>query len=232
MLRNLRVLGLAAVVAFAGGVAGTAVAHAQSACDDLGGTVGPDRVCHVISTTAEPVYRYEFTFPADYPDQQAVTDYLTQERDDFVGYVTTLTRPHDIPYELLAKGKAYHSGSPPSGTASLVLELFNESGGAHPVTFYKAFNYDLAKNVPITFDTLFKPGTKPIDIIYPIVARELSKRFGPEKIWDGNDVNTYQNFAITDDAVIFFFSQGQVLAQVDGPIEVSMPRTELAAVLA
>lgn len=231
MLRNPRVFGLAAVVGCIVGLAGTGVAHAQSACDDLGGTVGPDRVCHV-STTTEPVYRYEFTFPADYPDQQAVADYLTHERDDFVGYVTTLTRPHEIPYELLATGKTYQSGSPPSGTQSLVLEIFSETGGAHPVTYYEAFNFDLGKNAPITFHTLFKPGTKPLDVIYPVVVAQLNKRFGQEKMYGGQDEKTYQNFAITDDAVIFFFSQGLVLAQVDGPIEIAVPRAQLEQILA
>ena len=41
----------------------------------------------------------------------------------------------------------------------------------------------------------------------------------------GLDVNTYQNFAITDDAVIFVFGEGQV-GEVGGPpLEVPVPRT-------
>ena len=48
----------------------------------------------------------------------------------------------------------------------------------------------------------------------------------------GLDVNTYQNFAITDEAVIFYFGEGQV-GEVGGPpLEVPVPRTELAALLA
>jgi hypothetical protein len=42
----------------------------------------------------------------------------------------------------------------------------------------------------------------------------------------------YQNFAITDDAVIFFFNQDGLLSHVDGPLTVKVPRTELAALLA
>lgn len=103
----------------------------------------------------------------------------------------------------------------------------NQDLGAHPVTSFKAFNYDLGKGAPITFDTLFKPGTHPLDVLTPIARREL----GPLPFGDPG-VDAYQNFAITDDAVIFFFSQGQVLAQVDGPQRLSVPRTELAALLA
>jgi hypothetical protein len=106
--------------------------------------------------------------------------------------------------------------------------------GAHPVTYYKAFNYDLGKHAPITFDTLFKPGTKPLGVIYPAVRRELQERSGydvlpPER--GGLDVDTYQNFAITDDAVIFFFGAGPVLGPMDLG-KAAVPRTQLASLLA
>jgi hypothetical protein len=42
----------------------------------------------------------------------------------------------------------------------------------------------------------------------------------------------YQDFAITDDAVIFFIGQGMWLPEVAGPQDVSVPRAELASILA
>lgn len=42
----------------------------------------------------------------------------------------------------------------------------------------------------------------------------------------------YQSFAITDDAIIFYIGQGMWLPEVDGPQRVSIPRAELAALLA
>jgi hypothetical protein len=47
--------------------------------------------------------------------------------------------------------------------------------------------------------------------------------------YDSFGVDGYQNFAITDTAVIFFFDH-DVLHQ-DGAPEVTMPRTELASLL-
>jgi hypothetical protein len=172
------------------------------------------------------------TFPSGYPDQRAVTDYLTQERDSFVEFVVTRPPRANLPYELDAKGATYESGSPQSGTRSLVFSVYSETGGAHPIHFYKAFNYDLGTAVPITFDTLFKPGTAPLDVVYPAVVSRLNKRFPDEQMYGGHDVKTYQDFAITDEAVIFFFDQGEVLSQVAGPIEISVPRSELASILA
>jgi hypothetical protein len=105
------------------------------------------------------------SFPGDYPDQQAVTDYLTDERDQFVDFVAQRPTRRDLRYELDADGTTYQSGSPGLGTKSLVFEVYSETGGAHPVTCYQAFSYDLGKGARITFDTLFKPGTKPLDVI-------------------------------------------------------------------
>jgi hypothetical protein len=232
MFRNVRLLGQAAVAACVlVGWSGTGTAGAQSACADLSGTVDRDQICHVHSTGSS--YKVDFNFPVSYPDQQALADYLTHERDQFVSYVTQLPPRSDFPYDLEAKGTTYRSGTSASGTESVVLELYNESGGAHPVTAYKAFNYDLSKHVPITFDTLFKPGTNPQAALDSIVQRELEKR-GHTIMQPFNvlGAKSYQNFAITDDAVIFLFGQGVLLAEVDGPLEVSVPRIELASLLA
>jgi Protein of unknown function (DUF3298) len=232
MFGNLRLLGLAAVAAgVLVGWSGIGTAGAQSACADLGGTVAPDQICHV--HTAGSSYTLDISFPVDYPDQRALTDYLTQERDQLVSYAAQNPPRRSLPYELDITGTTYRSGTPVAGTQSLVFEVYYDTGGAHPVTGYEAFNYDLSKGAPITFDSLFKPGTKPLEVLDPTVQRKLEKR------WEGeggrapvNDlgVKVYQNFAITDDAVIFFIGQGQWLAEVAGPQKVSVP--ELASLLA
>ena len=199
------------------------IAGAQSACAALGGTVDENQVCHGHIATAH--YTLDLSFPVSYPDQQAMTDYLIHTRDTWADDARTYP-PHDRPPYLLAiTGTAYRSTTPGSNTQSVVLDM-NQDMGAHPVTFFKAFNYDLGKRAPITFDTLFKPGSKPLDVLNPIVTRQLgSLPFGDP------GVDAYQNFAITNDAVIFFFGQGQVRPAVDGPQQVSVPRTELAAVM-
>ena len=234
MIRTVRTLALLAVAtSLLVGWSATAIAGAQSACADLGGTVGPDQICQVHSATG--TYKIDFSFPVDYPDQQPVTDYLTHQRDGFIRF-SQLPAARDWPgtYQLLARGQTYRSGTPDLGTQSLVLRM-GQDAQPHPVAWYKAFDYDLSKHAPITFDTLFKPGTQPLDIVYPAVQRAAQKRSGsatPPTLNGGLDVNNYQNFAITDDAVIFFFGQGQVLSHADGEFDVSVPRTELASVLA
>jgi hypothetical protein len=206
-----------------------ATAVTDSACTALGGTVGADQICQ--AHTDNQGYMLDFRFPVDYPDQEAVTDVLTQQRDDFVGWIKGMPAVA-LPPELDIIGKAYRSGSPASGTQSVVLTIGNQAG-VHPVTTYKSLNYDLADHAPITFETLFKPGTQPRDVLDPIVEREVNKHGGPGAL-TLNDLGAeaYQSFAITDDAVIFFFNQDGLLSHVDGPLTVTVPRTELAALLA
>ena len=230
----MRILRVAAILV-AGVLAcltGTSTAAAQSACPDLGGAVGPDGTCTVHS--ANSTYTLDITFPNDYPDQQALTAYLTQARDGFVN-VSEMPGSYNLPYELDAKGTGYRSGSPTGGTQSVVFTMWQNVGGVHPQTWYNSFNWDLGKKAPITFDTLFKPGTKPLDVIYPAVEQYLQKQQGmidgiPPSV--GLDPAKYQNFALTDDSLIFFFSQGGMFAESAGPVQATVPRAAVAPMLA
>ncbi len=230
----MRILRVAAILV-AGVLAcstGISTAAGQSACADLGGAVGPDGICTVHA--ANSTYTLNFSFPNDYPDQAALTGYLTQARDGFIN-VADNPDAYNLPYELDAKGAGYSSGSPTGGTQSVVFTMWQNVGGAHPQTYYQSFNWDVAKRAPITFDTLFKPGTKPLDVIYPAVEQDLQKQQGvidgiPPSV--GLDPSKYQNFALTDDAVLFFFSQGELFAEAAGPVQASVPRSTLAALLA
>ena len=140
------------------------------------------------------------TYPADYPDQQALTDFLTQNRDGFVNVAQT-SGARDVPYQMEVTAEQFHSGQPPHGTQSVMLKVFEDLGGARPSTSYKGFNYDVAGRQPVTFDNLFAPGSKPLDAIYPIVQREVGQNGLGTAISPGTglDPTHYQNFAITDD---------------------------------
>jgi hypothetical protein len=230
----MRILSVAAAVA-AGVVVGSVLiptAQAQSGCAALRGAVDSDGVCRV--QTANATYTVDLSFPDDYPDPQPLVGFLTQTRDGFVN-VSQDPDAYNLPYELDAEGTGYRSGPPAAGTRSVVFTVWQNVGGSHPQTFYQAFNWDVAKRAPISFDTLFKPGTRPLDVIYPAVNRNLQNEQGmidqiPQS--EGLDPANYQNFAVTDDSVIFFFSQGEVFAESAGPVQATVPRSLLAPILA
>lgn len=231
----MRILRLAAAVMVACAVAGTIgtpTVVGQSACVDLGGAVGPDQICRVHAEN--DTYILDFSFPAQYPDQRAVTDYLKQARDGFVN-VSDMPGSRGLPYVLDANGTGYRSGLPLLGTESLVFEVYQNVGGAHPLTWYQAFNWNHATRSPITFDSLFKPGANPLDVIYPAVNDDLLKSRGASDAIPqgaGLDPANYQNFALTDDKLIFFFSQGEMFPESAGPVQASVPRAAVAPMLA
>jgi hypothetical protein len=230
----MRILRVAAILVAGvlAGATGTATSAAQSACADLSGAIGPDGICSVHA--ANSTYTMDMRFPNDYPDQAALTGYLTQTRDGFIN-VSEMPGSRDLPYVLDANGTGYRSGPPLAGTQSLVFEVYQNVGGAHPVTWYKSFNWDAAKRAPITFDTLFKPGSKPLEAIFPVVNRELQKQTGATDSalpGDGLDPANYQNFALTDDSLIFFFSQGELMPEAAGATQAAVPRTTVESLLA
>ena len=125
-------------------------AAAASACTDLGGTVGAEQTCHVEGTG--PGYGLDFSFPVGYPDQQAITDFLTDQRDEIADYAKKFppnARP--APYELNVTGTAYQRGMPQPATQSVVFEIQNDTGAANegrPTISYHALNYDLGRGPP------------------------------------------------------------------------------------
>src|SRR6202046_1266985 len=229
-MRNMMSAALIAAGALLGW-SGGAVAAADSECATLGGALQDEQTCHVHASTS--TYMLDVTFPVDYPDEQALTDYLSQNRDGFVNVAQTSSQTsgsRDVPYQMDVTSEQFHSGQPPGGTRSVVLKVFEDLGGPRPSTFYKGFNYDVAGQKAITFDTLFAPNTKPLNAIYPIVQREVGKQTGLGAAilpGSGLDVTHYQNFAITDDELIFYFAPGELLPSLAGASQVHVPRNAI-----
>ena len=123
---------------------------------------------------------------------------------------------YNLPYELDAKGTGYSSRLADRRHAERGVHDVAERRWRAPADVLQVVQLGpRPSSAPITFDTLFKPGTKPLDVIYPAVEQDLQKQQGvidgiPPSV--GLDPSKYQNFAITDDSLIFFFSQGELFA--------------------
>jgi Protein of unknown function (DUF4232) len=191
------------------------------------GSAAADDTFHDHSETVS--YTIDITYPLDYPDMKSVSDFVNADRGYFLDWIARFD--HDGPgrqYMYDVTGMTYRSAQP--ATTSLVLTLENDTGAAHeghPATVYESFNYDLAKQAPITFDTLLRPDADVVSALGPKVA-ELYDR--PTNTLLPSD---FRNFALTDDAVIFFFGEGQLIpADNTGPRQISVPRSELAPLMA
>jgi hypothetical protein len=204
----------------------TSPAGPPSACETLAGIVDADHICQIHTT--QPGYSVDLSFPADLSDQKfAITTLMDHDRRKFVDHVATLP-PRAHPYELKIQARAYRSGDATSGTRSLVFKIYRDEGV--PRTTYLAYVSDVATRSAITFDGLFKPGSRPLDVLDPIVRGELARRGAPQPPVIGE--GAYLDFAITDDAVMFFIGQVGGLPEGVAPLEVTVPRAVLAPLLA
>ncbi len=239
-MRILKVAVLVAAVGLFGRCGVAAAAPPKDYCADLKG-VNTGQGCQI--QRSDPAYNVNISFPTDYPDQQSVADYITQTRDGFLN-VAKSPAPRDTPYELDITPTNYGSAIPPRGTQAVVFKTFQNVGGAHPQTMFKAFNWDQTYRKPILYavapddkknQPLWQPTADPLKTVFPIVQSELQKQTGqPVAIAPsaGYDPNNYQDFAITNDGVIFFFSQGQLLPEAAGATQVLVPRSAIDPMLA
>lgn len=229
----------AVLVGFSSVVAATPASAAPPKCSDLrGDLVGQE--CVIQETDAG--YSLNITYPADYPDLQEVFDWVKQARDGFLN-VAKSPDGRSLPYELEVTPTEYNSAVPPRGTQSVVFKVFQDVGGAHPQTFYKAFNWDQSLRRPIVLDTggrektqpLFQPGANPWPIIFPLVQADLEKQMGTKPAIAaevGLNPATYENFAIENDTLVFFFGQGAILPESAGALQVSIPRAAVDRMIA
>ncbi|GAC1399155.1 MAG: immunoprotective protein Mpt64 [Mycobacterium sp.] len=211
---------------------GVAAAAPKNYCADLKG-VDTGQACQI--QISDPAYTVNIAIPSDYPDQKSLTDYITQTRDGFLN-VAKSSAPRDTPYELDITSANYSSAIPPRGTQAVVFKVYQNVGGAHPQTMFKAFNWDQSYRKPISWDNLWQPTVDdPLKVVFPIVQSELQKQTGqPVAIAPtaGYDPMNYQDFAVTNDGVIFFFSQGQLRPEAAGATQVLVPRSAIDPMLA
>lgn len=222
-----RIAVIVATLAASAGLASLAAARADARmCPQ----VDANQMCHF--DASGPMSNITMVFPANYPDEAAMTGYLRKAADDYSaarGPSSALTSPTALD----VTSDRYNSGSPQSGTQSVVTKIYQNLGGAHPLTWYKSFNYNLANRTPISYDSLFRPGTQPLQAILPIVQKTLTDRYGPAVSIPadaGLNPANYQSFAITDDAVVFFFDQNALLPALQAT-QVSVPRNAIASMI-
>ncbi|ATO64024.2 DUF3298 domain-containing protein [Mycobacterium avium subsp. hominissuis] len=180
-MRSFSVAAFAAALVLVG-PAGAAAAAPKDYCADLKGA-NTGQTCQI--QMADPGYNVDISFPANYPDEQLVADFISKQRDDFLNAAKS-SAPRDQPYQLTITSAKYGSAIPPRGTEAVVLKVVQNTG-AGPHTTYKSFNWDQAyrKEIVWTAAADDKKNTPlwrvddPLATVAPIVQSELQKQTAP-----------------------------------------------------
>jgi hypothetical protein len=191
------------------------------------GPAAADPSYHEHNETAR--YTIDITYPIDYPNMKSVSNFVNDDRAEFLDWVAEFgSDRRSRPYMYAVDGQTYDSSQP--AVRSMVLTIDSDTGGAHeahPSIAFESFNFNLSEQVPVTFDTMFTSAAGVVDVLTPLVAKSYD---APMLELSPSDCG---NFAITDDEVIFYFDEGQLIpADNTGPRRISVPRSELAAFIA
>lgn len=264
-MRSFKVAAFATVLVLFGPAGVAAAAPPKDYCADLKGA-NTGQACEI--HMADVGYNVDISFPANYPDEKSVADFVAKQRDDFLN-VAKSSASRDQPSQLTISSTNYGSAIPPRGTEAVVLKVV-QNVGAHPQTTFKSFNWDQTYRKAIVWtaasddknNTPLWRVDDPLTTVAPVVQSELQKQTAPpasqaptappanqtQTTSPANPAPTappvtiapavlydpanYQNFAVTNDGVIFFFDQGHMLPDAAGAPQVLVPRSAIDPMLA
>ncbi|OBJ57449.1 RsiV family protein [Mycobacterium asiaticum] len=254
----MRMFSVAVVVAaiFGSSVVPVAVAAPKDYCADLKGS-STGGTCEI--QLSDPAYSVDISIPLDYPNQQPIADFISQTRDSFVNAAKSGASHSELkikPTEynsaipprgtqtVVFKVNRNVGGAQPQTT----FKAFNWDQTYRKEILYTAKSDD-KQNTPLW------RVDDPLKVVAPIVQAELSKQQAPPPAAGPStppaqpgqpatttpppavpisatalyDPANYQNFAVVNDGVIFFFDQGALLPDA---VQVLVPRSAIDPMLA
>jgi hypothetical protein len=182
-------------------------------------------------------YSYQVHFPTRIASepfiQTALTEYTQIVIDEFMAAVDATTESPG-PLFLETDFELFHYNE---NIDSVLFYTSTYTGGAHPFLFVHAMTFDTETDQQVELADLFTEGADYLTPIKTAVQADLINQLGEDMIdfietGAGDDPAHYQNFVITDDALVFFFSQGDVGPSAAGARSARVPLSDLADIWA
>jgi len=119
---------------------------------------------------------------------------------------------------------------------SYVFTIFQDTKGAHPISFYDTVSYNTKTNQIVTIENLLEENPKFLEIVSKNVREQLSKNskiVSYDMMMEGTlpKVENFKTFAITEEGYLFFFSPYQVAPYSSGKFQVLVPYSILKEVV-
>ncbi len=122
-------------------------------------------------------------------------------------------------------------------TISYNFEIYSDTLGAHPNTYYRSFTFDAKTGTSLGLGDLFVSGVNYLNTLSTLSRTSLTSQLGdngsPETINAGTtpDEDNFQNFVIDGKNLVIFFPPYQVAAYAAGPQSVKIPFSQLSSIL-
>lgn len=127
-----------------------------------------------------------------------------------------------------------------AGTISYVYQMYADTGGAHPNTYYRTFTFDSKTGEEVEIEDAFIPGTDYLNLLstksrallVPLIAGRESvsvSEVQTDQIDSGTlpEVDSFQNFYFEGSSLVLIFPPYQVGPYVLGMIELPIPASAL-----
>lgn len=120
---------------------------------------------------------------------------------------------------------------------SMKISQYAFNGGANGAASIQSGTYDLRNARPVTVDLLFADGSE--DPVNQLLLKALMSDFGVDAVEALADKGVYfyeeakmgENFYLSDEGVTFFFNPYDIAAHFVGPIELTLPYSDLSGYL-
>ncbi len=111
---------------------------------------------------------------------------------------------------------------------SYLFTVFQDTGGAHPISFYDSITYNTETNQVVTIEDFIKENPNFLDIVSENTREQLSKNkkiVSYDQMIQGTspEVENFSQFAVTENGYLFFFSPYQVAPYSSGKFQVLLP---------
>jgi hypothetical protein len=206
----------------------------EDPCISNGGMFDPETGECRISLEMSIDIKYPIEF-ADSPFAvEAINNVITQEQDFFLSVFEFGPFYSPGPLTLNIDYTVYERSD---NIVSLLFSVSSYTGGAHPNFFYQTLVLDQNNEVVLGFEDIFQEEFDQLLTIRPMLIEDLNAQVAelmPEGVWldEESPRETFHDFVVTDDEIIFFFEPYAVGPYAMGPLTASIPLDELQAVLA
>jgi hypothetical protein len=145
----------------------------------------------------------------------------------------------DLPVTPIAAGSflqiKFAQVSPVGNLLSLKFTIsYYSDGAAHPGSYSHTVTYDLEAGQFVNLDQLFLPGSDYLGTISTYCIKTLKASEIGEVVDETGaqpTVDNYRNWNITAEGLLITFDEYQVAAYAAGPQQVTIPYSELAAII-
>lgn len=199
----------------------------------------------IITETSNDTYS---PFAVQYPQSlhstfnDAISTYITDAKQ---GYLTTMKKNSELNSELdsIDTGElnlSFETLSHHSGNYSFVIVNNSSIGGANGTTEIRSFHLNPETGISISIEDVFESDLKRLETIATLVRDQLytddtlkdslfpdELHINTEPTWEN-----YQNFALTDESIIFYFDEYELADKAAGPPIVAIALSNINDLLA